>query len=180
MTETCKLDLKKFKYHLKLYNRYDALENEGGKSAQVNLIKKKKRGEQGQRIVEIEKELHESSLWIATSIDDLTNKYSKHDGYKRFLLLKKHGQAKKKIRIITPTYKRSRMFGRAQICWKQVEVSHVYWRSWLWTRDEVSALAIGLSGAASLILDIAFPSSDPNTSQSKTERFKNTAVAFLK
>ncbi|KAI9245943.1 hypothetical protein EDC94DRAFT_590316 [Helicostylum pulchrum] len=47
-------------------------------------------------------------------------------------------------------------------------------------RDEVSALAIGLSGAASLILDIAFPSSDPNTSQSKTERFKNTAVAFLK
>ncbi|GAA5796257.1 hypothetical protein HPULCUR_001627 [Helicostylum pulchrum] len=29
MTETCKLDLEKFKYHLKLYNRYDALENEG-------------------------------------------------------------------------------------------------------------------------------------------------------
>ncbi|KAI9262799.1 hypothetical protein EDC94DRAFT_607444 [Helicostylum pulchrum] len=28
MTETCKLDLEKFKYHLKLYNRYDALENE--------------------------------------------------------------------------------------------------------------------------------------------------------
>ncbi|KAI9254126.1 hypothetical protein EDC94DRAFT_651101, partial [Helicostylum pulchrum] len=47
-------------------------------------------------------------------------------------------------------------------------------------RDAVSALDIGLSGAASLILDIAFPSFDPNTSQSKTERFKNTAVAFLK
>ncbi|GAA5805614.1 hypothetical protein HPULCUR_011134 [Helicostylum pulchrum] len=47
-------------------------------------------------------------------------------------------------------------------------------------RDAVSALAIGLSGAASLILDIAFPSFDPNTSQSKTERFKNTAVASLK
>ncbi|KAI9247411.1 hypothetical protein EDC94DRAFT_364085 [Helicostylum pulchrum] len=47
-------------------------------------------------------------------------------------------------------------------------------------RDAVSALAIGLSGAASLILDIAFPSFDPNTSQSKTERFRNTAVAFLK
>ncbi|KAI9254127.1 hypothetical protein EDC94DRAFT_618928 [Helicostylum pulchrum] len=29
MTETCKLDLEKFKHHLKLYNRYDALENEG-------------------------------------------------------------------------------------------------------------------------------------------------------
>ncbi|KAI9253083.1 hypothetical protein EDC94DRAFT_620165 [Helicostylum pulchrum] len=28
-TETCKLALEKFKYHLKLYNRYDALENEG-------------------------------------------------------------------------------------------------------------------------------------------------------
>ncbi|GAA5798614.1 hypothetical protein HPULCUR_004019 [Helicostylum pulchrum] len=47
-------------------------------------------------------------------------------------------------------------------------------------KDAVSALAIGLSGAASLILDIAFPSFDPNTNQSKTERFRNTAIAFLK
>ncbi|GAA5805175.1 hypothetical protein HPULCUR_010689 [Helicostylum pulchrum] len=47
-------------------------------------------------------------------------------------------------------------------------------------KDAVSAFAIGLSGAASLILDIALPSFDPNTSQSKTERFKKTAVAFLK
>ncbi|GAA5801326.1 hypothetical protein HPULCUR_006772 [Helicostylum pulchrum] len=46
-------------------------------------------------------------------------------------------------------------------------------------RDVVLALAIGLSDAASLILDIAFPSFDPYTSQSKNERFKNTAVAFL-
>ncbi|GAA5798093.1 hypothetical protein HPULCUR_003493, partial [Helicostylum pulchrum] len=69
---------------MKIYSK-DIQYRSGGKRAQVNLIKKKKRGEQGQRTVEIEKELYESSLWTATSIDDLTNKYSKHDGYKENL-----------------------------------------------------------------------------------------------
>ncbi|GAA5803126.1 hypothetical protein HPULCUR_008601 [Helicostylum pulchrum] len=287
MTETCKLDLKKFKHHLKLYNRYDALENEevteedkvmayipktmkiyskdiqyrsGGKSAQVNLLKKKKRGEQGQRIVEIEKELYESSLWTATSIDDLTNKYSKHDGYKENLrdfyysksMVKQRRRSKLSLqqRKFVGNKSKSIMFigdrgygvgsnikGHIKYGGKWKPAIHSRYTSVRITndhhtsqtclfcygkldhplktvvskngkvslrsikgtfvcnnkkcllqklsathkaRDAVSALAIGLSGTASLILDIAFPSSDPNTSQSKTERFKNTAVAFLK
>ncbi|KAI9249362.1 hypothetical protein EDC94DRAFT_527773, partial [Helicostylum pulchrum] len=254
MTETRKLDLEKFKYHLKLYNRYDALENEedrvmayipktmkiyskdiqyqsGGKSAQVNLIKKKKRGEQGQRIVEIEKELYESSVWTATSIDDLTNKYSNHDGYKENLrdfyysksMVKQRRRSELSLqrtkdcvcseeRKFIGNKSKSIMFigdrgygvgsnikGHIKYGGKWKPAIHISLRFIKGTfvcnnkkcllqklsathkaRDAVSALAIGLSGAASLILDIAFPSFDPNTSQSKTERFKNTAVAFLK
>ena len=46
-------------------------------------------------------------------------------------------------------------------------------------RDQVSALAIGLSGLASLLFGVTFPCFDPRPSRAKRQLFNDTALSFL-
>ncbi|PHZ14285.1 uncharacterized protein RHIMIDRAFT_236266 [Rhizopus microsporus ATCC 52813] len=46
-------------------------------------------------------------------------------------------------------------------------------------RGTLSAIAIGLSGLASLLFDAAFPQFDPKASQSNSNKFKTNATSFF-
>lgn len=46
------------------------------------------------------------------------------------------------------------------------------------SRDKLSALAIGLAGAAQLIFGVTFPCFDPHSTTEKIQKFKKSALAF--
>ncbi|KAF1801365.1 hypothetical protein V8B55DRAFT_1130901 [Mucor lusitanicus] len=46
-------------------------------------------------------------------------------------------------------------------------------------RDQVSALAIGLAGLASLLFGVTFPCFDEHSTQAKREQFNGSALSFL-
>ncbi|ORE19488.1 hypothetical protein BCV71DRAFT_262880 [Rhizopus microsporus] len=116
----------------------------------------------------------------------------------KFLLLAKSNEAKKGLRVtrakvkpimsvgdrglVQTVYKngarRLRTINGAFICDNPNCVSAQAKKA-VKGRDTLYAMAIGLSGLATLLFDATFPQFDPQASQSNTDKFRTNAASFF-